>query len=1192
MKTSRVVLYGVLLACVAGLGAWRVVQVRADAVAEQARLKREADEAQYKAYSATIAMQRPSEDLAIGQYLPQRYTRPVSEWQASEKVFYEKLLASGKAEVLVLPFQVWGWAFDRATRSVMAAELAMAVARAGNVKVADPYLVARALGEGQRRLTKEDIYRLADATGAKRIIMGYAGHDRKGKMSVAVLTHEHVGERRNGAGWHTRISSHRLEGIPFGDETPSVEAYQSALPQLVKALGAAAPAATTLESRLDMDVLPPSPAGLIAADDNPARDAYVFLLYNLLTPQYLERTRERFAEKALLALSRLAPASPEYRVLRARTYMALGHRMAAIRVLGVPQTDEERGVLAALNGNLPEVRVMAEREKNPLKRLMQKLDENNIATAYAVVNQKQSLDQAAALKLPGNIWPFVVGRAFVDSDSWAQHDNASLKMLLDHELPVAGYRLEDMARGAMALGDRGKVQTMVDLSAFEHGRKYMSADAARWCCGIAVDRPGQLDYLELLQSMGHDNLIRRIPFLASIQGRPESAITYANSIDAVYRGHPYYAMERAKAEAKLAAKTGDPEKAGLLKASRENAFNAFYWEQGQSLVSNEAIEEFNSDGGQHFGYAGNLYHADIPFRPYYWTWADGGQREVIRANLGAALKNATWQIAAAYEMDENSGDEGRSERLLKSIEGRFLGSPYRNVMLSNEALRRGDSQAAQALYRENIRLTPDHWQSYEVLGKLLFADGDPAGAARVFNAYPGFRKGSSESRVAIANHAFEAGSYFYWSGHFDLAVPLYKIAASQHTGASSEITSDTRLKLLAGDIGAAMAGTLDRAQRYKESYARRDYLGMLHASGRSGEAWPVFTTLVEEGSPHIWETALVGHHKDALSEAQVVQWAKQKEFSEAGREGNAAAIYLLRFATTDRTPSVDLSVAIDGLDYARWKVEGVEGLVHERALAHMRAEAKRQRVKSPLAYFAEGYRALKLKDYSAARSIFDEAASFHDPANTSTYLSTSFYLPYYALAAAKSGDTAGIEKVMSRIKVTEQLFHYHLARAVLAGAGGKTAEALQSLDLARYRRPHTERRPLLTQYTYGEITEVVAELTGSPKAREMALFWARTNQKFEPWHSWAYAMEARLSNDPAGRQRALAMAHYLDPGSERISAFSKADLDSAVKAFGRANPFLAKPPEAVKKEVLKSAGRATQPLAARAALPPSAGPAG
>ena len=66
---------------------------------------------------------------------------------------------------------------------------------------------------------------------------------------------------------------------------------------------------------------------------NPARDAYTFLLLGALTPAHIERTRERFAEKALLALRRLSKESPEYAVLRARAYMMMGFRPAAISTL-------------------------------------------------------------------------------------------------------------------------------------------------------------------------------------------------------------------------------------------------------------------------------------------------------------------------------------------------------------------------------------------------------------------------------------------------------------------------------------------------------------------------------------------------------------------------------------------------------------------------------------------------------------------------------------------------------------------------------------------------------------------------------------------------------------------------------------------------------------------------------------------
>jgi hypothetical protein len=1177
MKRSTAVLCGVLLFCAGAFGVRHLQNVRAESISNEARAQNEmaaaVARAAASAQAAKRALQAPFEDHAMARFVPRSYSRPASEWQVAEKTFYEKTLSAGKFDVLVVPFQVWGWAVDRATRSLMTAEFAMGISQSQKVKIPDPYLVAKALGDGQRQFKQEDVYKLADAMGVKRIIWGYAGHDRKEKMAIAILAQDYTGAARAGAAWTAPVVTKKFENISLEGDVPAVQAYESLLPEILKAVGTdvASPVFEQVESKLEMAALPPSPLSLAASSSsNPAQDAYGFLLYSALAPANIERTKEVFAEKALLALMRLSPASPEYRALRARAYMALGLRMAAIKLLEVPQTDEEREILAALNGNLPEVRAMAAREKNPLKKLIQKLDENTIATAYGVITPKKSIAEVAELKLPGEIWPFVVMRAFMDQDVWSQYDNASLKMLLDYELPVKGYSLKEIVGEPSALGDPAKIQAIANLSVFNHARKFMDADAAKWCCEFTFNKPGPLDYLELLQGVGHDNLVRYINFLSEVQGNSSKAISFANSIDATYKGYPYYSLERSRAEARLVKHGGGAEKDALQKAAQENAFNAVYWEQGQSLVSTAAFEQFSSSGGaQRFGLRDNLYYADIPYRPYYPTWADGGSLQASVDNKLVAFKNATWQMHGASELFEQYRqffpEERRTGDLLASMSGRFLGSPHRNTMFAVEALGHGDTKTAYALFRDNIKLAPGYWNSYEKLGRLLLESGEVNEAAKVFIAYEGFKKGSDESRVATANLAFEAGSYFYWSGHFDLAVPFYRIAASQNTGAAGEMTSSLRLKLLAGDINAAMAGTLSRAQRYNESYAYRDYLGMLHASGHSKEAWDGFKVLVKESqAPHIWETALVGHHMSGLSEAQVVEWAQQGEFKNAGEGENAAALYLARFATTDRTPSADLSPVIDRMDQQWWKVPQYPMVVHSSHPV-LNSSSDKRRVKSVHAYFVEAYRAIKLKDFAAAKSIFDEAAAIYDFADQSAHLPYSPYLPYYAYAAAKVRDTSGVEKILGNFKKNDQRFDYYLTKAILAGASGKKEEALQALRYARYRRPHTEQKVLLTQYTFGEISGLVVELTGSNAIRELTLDWARKSQKSEPWQSWSYALEAKLAKSPDERKRAIAMAFYLDPKSERLSAFSPAEIEAAAKAFAKSNPFLDLTPKVAKK---------------------------
>lgn len=1174
MKRSTAVLCGVFLLVGAGaVGLPYLLNLRAKAAENEARASHEAvaaaQAAQKAAETAKAAARRPFEDPAMAELVPANYSRPASQWQANEKVFFEKILSGGKFDVLVVPFQVGGWAVDRSTRSIMTAELAMGMAQLQKVKIPDTFLVAKALGDGQRQFRLQDIYRLADAIGARRIVRGYAGHDKKGMMAITLLTQDYTGGARDGVAWTGPVATAKFENIPFGDEVPVIQAYESLLPQILKAVGvdAASPVFAQTESRLEMTALPPSPASLVESAGNPAQDAYGFLLYGALTPRFIGRTKEIFTEKAHLALLNLSPASPDYRALRARTYMALGLRIAAIKALGEPQTNEEKALLAALNGNLPQVREAAARETNPLKRLLQKLDENTIAYRYDVRTHAQAVEEAAALKLPEPVWPFIATRAFLDSQLWAQYNNAPLKMLLDYELPVKDYTLQDVARKSSSLADPDKVEVAVDLSVFNHGRQFIDAHAAKLCCELVLNKPTQLDYLELLQGIGHDNLMRRIGFLSSTQGLPHKALSFAKSIEAAYKGYPYFAVRQAEVDGGLSKSGIATEKEALKKSAAEHAINAFYWEQGQTVVARAARDQFFYYGKSVYSSPQDFYYADVPYRPNHWTKYGPGTLDAQTANAAAALKNATSEIGLVERTVELYRDyypqeERRVSELLDSIKERFMGSPQRNNLFAEVALAQGDINAAQSYFRDNIKLAPDYWGSYADLGVLLLDAGDAKAAAQVFHSYTGFKKGSSGDAVGIANSAFSTGAHFYRAGELDLAKQFFKIASSRGTGSHGDLSSQMRLKLMAGDIQGAMIAALENAQRYQEPYEYTNYLGMLHASGQSREAWTGFEVLMKQGKgPEIWESALAGHHKAALSEAEVIDWVRHSRNSKSeGMAVNAASIYLMRFATTDRTPSSGLAQVIDELDPPGHMLGTIP-----RVFYGDNGDGRGKRVKSIHAYFAQSYRALKLKDFAASKSILDEAAAIYDFSRASPgppNPTITGYLPYYAFVSAKAGDTAGVEKIMGKYKVSSGSldfqvgFDYYLSKAVLAGAAGKNDEALQFLKRAAYHRPGSGYRPLLPQHTLVEISALVADMTGSSKIKGLALDWAQKTQKTLPWQSWPYAMEAKLTENPTERKRAIAMTFYLDPRSEQLSAFDKPQMEEAIKAFGASNPLL------------------------------------
>lgn len=1101
-------------------------------------------------------------DRALVDTVPRGFVRSQSNWQSNEKAFYKKLLSQGKFDTLVVPFQVSGWSFDRSTRSLMTATMSLAIAQSGAAKVPDPYLVARALGDGRRQVEQSDVFSLANALGVKRIIWGYAGHDREGTMHINLVSQEKPQKVESLGNWRTPADEKKFEGIRFADETPPIEAYLLQLPQMLKALGLEVkqPLFDSIVSKLDVNELPDSPLGLSGSSDNPARDAYAFLLYGALNPKMVERAKERFSEKAFLAQLRLSPASPEYRALRARTYMALGQRLAAIKVIGAPQNDEEREVLAALNGNFTDLRLITAREKNPVKRLIEKLDENETGVAYGVVGDGDSLASVKALKLPGTVWPFVAARAFTDHDDWTRFDNAQLKMLLDYELPVKGYSLDALAKGSLSVGDPAKLQVLVNLSVFHHGRKFLEQEASRWCCQVAFNRPGAQDYLELLQSFGSDNLIRAIKFQDVIQGQPEAAISIANDIDPIYKGYPYYVITRAYAEHHLAQSKGDVERESLLKSACQSAFNALYWEQSQSLVAEQSRREIELLERNDYGAYGNFYATDIPYRPYYWTWSDGGDLLPNINNKVNALKNATHEFNGVAELLANyrayfDREPSRADDLLKSIESRFNGFPGKNKLLAKDAAQRGDTKLAERLYRDNLKLYPALWGSYGDLGDLLFRRGEATASAKVYLAYPGFKSGSDEPRLQVVNAAYEIGSQYYWSGHPELAKPLFVIATDQRTGGEGELTSALRLRLMAGDIPGAMGFALKSAQRYQNQNRYQDYLSMLHASGKADEAWAGFETLKDAGQgPKILESALVSHHMHGLSQPEVLAWVRHSGLKNAGAHGNAAASYLLQFVTTDRTPTPEAIEAIQSMDIGRYKSDDFPGQTFPRT-PNLQLLPYHHMVKSTLTLFAEGYRGLKTGEFVSAKAAFDEAALYdrviYEDGNP-------YFLPYYAMAAAKTNDVKSVEKLLKEVKPADQDFYYHLARAVLESAAGDSDTALQSLNTARYFAPQVGNWPLLRSHTYAEIAEWVAEMTGSAKIKALTIDWARKSQMVQPWHAWSYALEAKLTSNPMDRKRALAMAYYLDPKSERLAGFKQSEIDEAVKAFGKSNPFLKK----------------------------------
>ena len=1091
---------------------------------------------------------------------------PQSAWRTSEKAYYRSVLTKGHFDTLVLPVEVQGNGFGRPIRSFMTAELVMLLAGSGRASIPDPYLVARSLGDGDRRIDPEEAFDLANAIGAKRIVAVYAGVHTKfaGRTSRPVMRltlhlYEHGDGERFDASFAPRrsgqmllaadrVKSRHFDDIAYSAPTNVIEAYDALLPQMAAFVGVPARQSQGGEpvSRFEGTELPPSPFAIAVDPGEPARDAYFLQLLAALTPETADRQRERLSEKSLLAVLRMSPQSPDYRALKARALMNLGLRPAALAALGTPQSAEEKHLFALLNGNLPAIRANLSEVPPGVRAAIALVEESGVAEAYQQVDKKRQLLDVAALRLPGELWGYLVRRAVMDGNPWNQFENMELKQLLDREMPVPGFTMQDMMQALAALGDPARLQSAPDLSVLEHVRKLRDADAAQTCCRPLAAVAARDDILDLLEGIATDNLSRHAEFLAEILGTPAEALRYLQRFDAVYKDHPDFVIVRAKAERALSASASDAQADSLQRSAAADGSNVLVWEQGQTRTAGEALNLLLMLTRAGFPSAANphAYNRDYPFRPFYPLDGSFGARDAR-----AALENSLTDVSALAYLEWAIGEPqswNEIDQILKTLEGRFQGNPDMVRALAQSAVRRGDSQAAERYYADAVSGKPAAQELYMDFGSLLFSNAAGEQARRVFMEFPGLKSGR-ENPVVVANYAYKAGSLFYWGGDFSRAAPFYAIASRLGTGSDSSLSSATRLALLNGDYLAALQGSLERGNRYGTPFAYGDYLGLLHAFGHSKEAWQAFAVLIQQidDAAPIWQSALVGHRLEGANVADIAAWLEQQPVRGSANPygpmfaATYGSMYLTHAALTDRAVSADALARVDAALAAAQKA----------ASTGLPKNAKQ--VRDAKAAYVEAYAAIRDGRFDAAIALLEEVRRVYpDEAYT------AFVLPAYAYAAVRSGHTEQIEKVLAGVPPVFQKGDYQLASAIVDGLAGRHDGAQTRLALALARRkPLDFWRPLTPEYAYAEACEWLFETTHDARYRDAAVDWARKNEKFQPWVSWPYAVEARWTTDKAARERAIAMAHYLDPNSERLKAIPKAEITRAVKAFANRNPF-------------------------------------
>ena len=1044
----------------------------------------------------------------------------ISDWRRDEQNRFAGYLDGPEIDTLLVPFQVQANGIDTANRSLMTASLAQALS--SSLKIADPYLVARALGDGERRLDRQNVLRLATQLGAKRIVWCWVGHKNDDRLHLyfQVQTREGAGAFKEA----TNLPGTLIDNLQFSNELPPINVFRQHLPKIVETLGFRYATPPTVPPGPLAAELPVGIAALAEASPGAASDALYLQLLGSLVPADAPRLRELLYERSLLIAWQLPADQPATRRLLARAYQGLHMRPAALAALrpeqaaagsAAPTTAidspnaEDRALVASLNGNLPAIeQALTEIPLSP-QRVMAEIEATDIRFAYDRDRARHAQARQAFLAtLPADWRPFVA-RRFADADPVKLHrfDNYATLLVLGQTFPEAGAGIEQQRLGWQVTG-RSEAADL-DLALGAYFSPALAGVDRRRCCDSSQWRLDRLDVLDFLVQSGVANVIYKAQRMAVTQALPRETLDYINAVDALFGTHPAIMRVRAIAENDLAKRAAGQVRQSMLNKAELSAERARYWENNTAHVPYDRPSHVT--------------------RLYYVADPHGRNKPdpLGLATAHATLVNARFDSAPLVATFHLTKGVTERDQLLQEMAGRFVGDSTVVLLKTDLLLAQGNRRAAMDILATELLSKPESDDFYVRLGDLLLGERRYREAADVFASLPALTDGSANSLV-IGNYAYRAGSRFYQRGETDLAIPFFRIAAAQNNGSQAEMISRARLALLDEAYLPALAALFESVQRYSQPRDIADYLSLLYLVGQSAAADNGFQSLATRVSaPDVWRAALVASQRRGLDERGLIEWSKPFGRSQGPQVQRLAAEFLAMALVTDRVPSPEASQAIDRL---------------------LQLQSSHR---SDLSFVVEGLAALKRKDFPAAREALsqtDEAQAGAGPRPARTILA------YYAIAAMKSGQQAEAEQFVAAIPAEQQDLDYWLAKSVVAALSGK-AEAVANFRQAVNHLNEKQLRLLGAEYQLADVAQMLADLTGDNEFRKLALEVARFNQKTHPWEGWSYAWEAALTDNRARRAVALVKAVYLDRQSEMLSRLPPKEIEAALRSTRKTPPF-------------------------------------
>jgi hypothetical protein len=1086
---------------------------------------------------ANLAAPGNPQTSVMGRAMPM----PDSAWLEADSARYSDVLTKQKHTWLILPAQTQYMGFDHAERALITAEIVEAFADQGSAP--DTTLMARSLGEVRRRFEPGAIAMLTAALGAQRRVETYVGHDGARTLTLTLQLKE-----CEAYGACKLIKQRDWRNLTFSDELPPFRVVNRLRAEMRRELVGKEPRAAAASAARNITFAGMPPAKLFAAAPTP----HLMSLLASLSSAHDELSRDRLHVAALHSWLEVPP-SADSRFYAAYSALALQRRPYALELLRT-QKDAASDVLRELlNGNLSDARLKLPQVKAPVQRMLLGFLIQDLANAYG---RESALDDSLAQQVFGDAhgqWRALLERRANDANKWLSGDADALKLLLDALAPIKGLGRTEVRLGSAVAGRRESLESVN----FRHLRQAVTM--------LDGNTMGWQAYW-LLEGLAQADVFYSLSKAIGVLAAPDSALALVREYEGWLSGHPAFEAGRMAVIAATAQQASNDEQRRFERAYENAEWSAAYWSQGATRVSRRVLFR-----GTHTAPFVEAYGRDFPPRAHWFHEFSG-----FKVSTGPSLLKYSVNVVTDVNPCLSSLAGGAADQLRAELHTRFRGHPAAANFGGPPAPPNpgvDDTDSHIARMRAGIKSDPQEWDNYQGVGGLLIQRrGDYAEAQRVYLSYPLFKTRATQRVVELGNVAYVAGSELYWQGQPDLARPLYQIAADLDTGADSSMTSAARLAQLDGDYETAAEIFLQRGMRYGSAYAFRDYLSLLYVMGHGAEADAGFSQVAEAfQGPQAWHAQLVGQRMNGMTADQLRRWMTSKEISDARNRGQRfAGHYAMISETTDRKPNANTVTLLEEvvrsdvrrLDHSgqvvrphRMDANSTE-VLQRSAFRPVSQPAlpKNASVTHEYVLFAQALRALHAGQYKEADDRFLQYVQLYSIEQGETRTA----MAYFALAAAKVGDPYKLEQFIEGIDRWNQDYDVWLSRAFFAAVRKDVKQAEQALKRAFYVRPHTELRPVMTEYQYAEACELIGRETGDPRFVRMMVEWARQNQRIQPTQAWSYAVEAQYSTNAVEANRALALTLYLDPLSPRLTGIDE-KRKAAARTWLRANnPFLGK----------------------------------